>query len=123
MVELVETLASSAGGRFVSSGLNKGQTIHAQQLVRAHTLDEVRLAGEWLSAGGDAWRGVLDVRQLKDLPVWVAQSTAWDACGRGAVAPVKADPPRKKYQDADEYAERLRRPQPKPYVAGKYDEP
>jgi hypothetical protein len=82
----VEALASASCGRFTASKLSKGQAINAQRLIReAPALDTWKLVGEWLAAGGDGWKGDLDVRHLGDFVTWLALANRWNATGRGPV--------------------------------------
>lgn len=82
----VAALAQASCGRFTASKLSKGQAINCNRLIReAPALGTWTLVGEWLAAGGDGWKGVLDVRSLRDFIAWVAQAQAWEANGRGQV--------------------------------------
>ena len=82
----VEALASASGGRFTASKLTKGQAINCQRLIReAPALTTWTLVGQWLTAGGDGWKGDLDVRHLRDFATWVAHAQRWDSSGRGPV--------------------------------------
>lgn len=81
--EAVRTLAAASTGRFVASRLKRGQAIHAQKLIAAHpSTSEWQLVGEWLAAGGEAWRSELDVRSLGDFEAWLAHATKWRDSGR-----------------------------------------
>jgi biotin carboxyl carrier protein len=84
--EAVQALASASCGRFTASKLSKGQAINCQRLIReAPALSTWTLAGEWLAAGGDGWKGQLDIRNLGDFSTWVAHAERWVANGRGPV--------------------------------------
>lgn len=84
--EAVLALASASCGRFTASKLSKGQAINTQRLIReAPALSTWTLVGEWLAAGGDGWKGDLDVRHLRDFTTWTAHAERWAANGRGPV--------------------------------------
>ncbi len=90
--EALSALATASKGRFVVSKLSKGQAINAQRLIReAPALDTWTLAGEWLAAGGDGWKGKLDVRNLGDFATWVAHSKAWAETGRRPITKAKPE--------------------------------
>lgn len=81
--EAVATLAAASNGRFVASRLKRGHAICAQRLIAAHpNASEWQLVGEWLSAGGEAWRTELDARSLGDFEAWLAHATKWRDAGR-----------------------------------------
>ncbi len=82
----VGALATASCGRFTASKLSKGQSINVVRLIReAPALDTWKLVGQWLAAGGDGWKGGLDVRHLGDFATWLALAQRWDASGRGPV--------------------------------------
>ncbi len=85
LATLQATLAETSAGRYVPFELAKGPAISAQRLIRRHTLAQVRVAGAWLAAGGEGWRGAIDARALGALPAWIAQAEAWAAAGRPAI--------------------------------------
>ncbi len=89
-----QVLARASGGRYVASPLKKGPAITVVRWLAAQSDPEavLRRIGEWLWAGGDAWRGTLDGRHLGDLDAWAAQSAAWDAAKR---PPIEAQPRRR----------------------------
>lgn len=83
--ELQAALAETCK-RYTATPLQAGPTINAQKLIRAHSLEDVRLIGAWLEAGGDGYKLTLDGRNLGDLPVWLAHARGWDANGRPAIS-------------------------------------
>jgi len=85
--DVQDELRKSSGSRYVPSPLVKGPTIALQSQIKAGlTLADVALAGAWLAAGGDGYKGTLDGRALvKNLAGWVAQAKAWHARGRGPI--------------------------------------
>ena len=78
--------ALAAGGRFVATPLEQGPAIAAQSLIRRFGLGQWRLAGEWLAAGGESYRDVVDSRALSQLPAWIVHAEKWHASGRPRVA-------------------------------------
>jgi hypothetical protein len=84
--DAIRTLAEASKRRFVPTKLNRGQAIHAQRLIRAHpSVDEWRLVGEWLAAGGESWKTELDARALGNFEAWLGHATKWHSDGRPAV--------------------------------------
>ncbi len=84
--EAVSALATASCGRFTASKLSKGQKINTQRLIReAPALGTWTLVGEWLAAGGDSWKGELDVRDLRDFATWTVRAERWATNGRGPV--------------------------------------
>src|SRR6185312_2501399 len=81
--DALRELATASGGRFVASRLKRGQAIHVQKLLAVHSSSAAwRLVGEWLAAGGEAWRSDLDARCLGDFEAWLAHATKWHDAGR-----------------------------------------
>lgn len=80
-------LAKAARGRFVWKRLNRGQVFRVIEIIgRYPDAASWDLVGAWLAAGGDAWRGVLDQRQVGDFDSWIAQAEAWDRAKRPQLA-------------------------------------
>jgi hypothetical protein len=107
--EAVRALSEASNSRFVASKLQKGQAINVQKLIRQHPdLAEWRLVGEWLGAGGEAWRSELDSRHLRSFEQWLAHATRWHEQGRPAVAarPSRATPAAVGYSPATTVYER-----------------
>jgi hypothetical protein len=83
-----ETLiAGASSGRYVVGGRTKGGTFALDRERKAHPDGKAfAIIGQWLAAGGDAFKGTLDSRALgNSLGAWLAQSQAWDRAGRGRV--------------------------------------
>jgi hypothetical protein len=81
--ELLAMLASASKGTFLASKAKTGQVIALQRLIRGGLeLPDVKLAGEWLAAGGEAWKGKRDTRNIGDLDAWITQARAWRDEGR-----------------------------------------
>ena len=92
--EALQVLNEASNFRFVVTRLKRGQAICVQRLIAGHpAAAEWRLVGEWLAAGGEAWRCDVDVRCLGDFEAWLAHATKWrdsgrpQLHGRGARAP------------------------------------
>lgn len=84
--EAVRILAAASHGRFVVSRLKRGQAIHTQKLIAAHpNAGEWKVVGEWLAAGGEAWRSEVDARSLGDFEAWLAHASHWRDAGRPAL--------------------------------------
>lgn len=77
-VEQLQQALACTCSRYTVTPLEQGPTIHAQKLIRRFTLEQVTRAGQWLEAGGDAYKRTLDGRNLGDLPTWIAHATQWD---------------------------------------------
>jgi hypothetical protein len=100
--EALRAIAAASHGRFIASKLNRGQSINAQRLIRAHPdLAEWQLVGEWLGAGGGAWRSELDARSVGSFEAWLAHAAKWRDDGRPPIdrrgaraSPTNADPKR-----------------------------
>jgi hypothetical protein len=85
--DMLQELEQASAGRFLAAKAKVGQVIHLQKAIRAGLqLDQVRMAGAWLAAGGDAWRRQIDTRAIGDLDAWIAQAKAWHEQGRPAIA-------------------------------------
>lgn len=77
--EVTAAIAAASAGRYVDSPPPVGCVFKLDPLrARPDALAVARRIGEWLAAGGDAWRGTLDGRHLADLDAWAAQAQAWD---------------------------------------------
>jgi len=87
--QALEALALASSGRFVASRPDRGGVFKLDRLRREpEALERLRLAGEWLAAGGDGYKATLDGRALgANLDGWLAQSAAWLASGRPAIGP------------------------------------
>lgn len=83
----VDTIATASAGHFVASVLTPKKAIDLEAVIRDEpTLEAWTLVGQWLAAGGDGWKGTLDVRHLGDIRTWFAHARQWDAKGRGSVS-------------------------------------
>lgn len=84
--EALAAIADASSGRFVATKLNRGQAINAQRLIRAHAdLGDWQLVGEWLGAGGEAWKTELDARSLGSFDAWLGHATKWRDDGKPPV--------------------------------------
>jgi hypothetical protein len=82
----VEAVATASAGRFVASVLSAKKAIDLEAVIREQPdLGRWTLVGEWIAAGGDHWKGTLDVRHLGDVRTWFAHADRWNANGRGPV--------------------------------------
>ena len=74
-----DLIANASKGRYIAGGRQTGGTMKLDQARRAHPDGAIfTRVGEWLAAGGDAWKGTLDGRALATVDAWVAQAQAWD---------------------------------------------
>jgi hypothetical protein len=99
-------------GRFVVTPMTKGARINAYAIVRqCPDIGNWTLVGEWLAAGAEDWRKVIDCRHLSEVPAWITHAQIWANGGRG---PVKTSGARASPE--------LPRPQPPRYddIAGRY---
>jgi len=95
-------IANASGGRFVAMRLNRAQAINAHRLIRAHPdLAEWQLVGEWLGAGGEAWKIELDARSLGSFDAWLGHAQKWRDNGKPPIerhasraSPQRRDPTR-----------------------------
>lgn len=94
---VLEAIATGSEGRFKASKPTKGGTFKLDALrKRTDALDLAHRIGEWLAAGGDAWKGSVDGRNIgPDLDAWVAQAESWDG---GPVAAKPQPPPAPTHQ-------------------------
>lgn len=74
--EAVQMLTEASAGRFVTSKLNRGQSIAVTQLIRKYPdRDTWMRVGGWIGAGGDSWmREGADIRLIGSFDVWEARS-------------------------------------------------
>jgi hypothetical protein len=82
-------LSESSGGRFVVVPLRGKPLVTGNQMAAEYTHEQVRLAGAWLKAGGDAYKATLDGRDLRDLPSWIANAEKWDTDERPTIGKPK----------------------------------
>lgn len=81
--EALRAIANASSGRFVATKLTRGQAINAQRIIRAHpNIGEWSLVGEWLGAGGEAWKTELDARSLGSFEAWLGHATKWRDDGK-----------------------------------------
>jgi hypothetical protein len=66
--------------------LNRGQAINVHRLIRAHPeLADWQLVGEWLGAGGEAWKTELDARSLGSFDAWLGHAAKWRDAGKAPI--------------------------------------
>jgi hypothetical protein len=94
--DALRAMAESSHGRFLPT--NPGRAaVHIQQLILTQPdIAAWRLIGEWLAAGGEQWKGLLDSRNLTDSNffAWVERSQQWQREGRPPVkegSPIRRD--------------------------------
>lgn len=76
----------AVAGRFVAAKPAGWQAIAIEKIIREWPEEQPWLtAGEWLAAGGDAWKSSVDTRCVGDFRAWLEQARVWDAAGRPAI--------------------------------------
>jgi hypothetical protein len=73
-------IADASSGRYVVAQRTKGGTLALDRARRQHPeIGAFVRVGRWLGAGGDAWKGTVDSRNLgNDLAAWLAHAAEWD---------------------------------------------
>lgn len=84
--DALRAIGDASSGRFVATKLNRGQAINAQRIIRAHPdIADWQLVGEWLGAGGEAWKTELDARSLANFEAWLGHATKWRDDGKPVI--------------------------------------
>ncbi len=90
---VLEAIAAGSKGRFKATKPTKGGMFRLDAFrQQPGALDTARRVGEWLGAGGDAWKASVDGRSIgTDLEAWAAQAMAWDGKSVTQRAPQRAE--------------------------------